>query len=88
MGKKIELYRWRVLWLERWVTTKHYATREQILIEHPEAVPIPGTRIEREEPSGQQELSTGRFYSGWKDSQSGGVESASDSASGNDDQLT
>jgi hypothetical protein len=41
-------YRWRILWVGRWVTTGHHCTEEQIRKEHPEAVRIEGSRRELE----------------------------------------
>lgn len=66
MGKRVEMYRWRVLWINRWVTTRYHATREDIIQEHPEAVPVINTRIERELCENPMENSLARFYVGFK----------------------
>jgi hypothetical protein len=41
--KQITLYRWRTLWLGKWVKTRYLATEEQIRIAHPEAQRIEGS---------------------------------------------
>jgi hypothetical protein len=53
--KTIQTYKWRVLWLGRWATTRHHASAEQIRIEHPEAVPVLSTLIERQVPETEAE---------------------------------
>jgi hypothetical protein len=34
-------------WLGKWTTTRHHCTEEDIRVEHPEAVRMEGTLIER-----------------------------------------
>lgn len=40
------LYKWRIQRAEQWTTTRH-CTEEEIKAEHPEAIRLPGTLIER-----------------------------------------
>ncbi|NVO07919.1 MAG: hypothetical protein HXX19_19230 [Rhodoferax sp.] len=37
-------YRWRIKWVNKWTTTSHHATWEQISNEHPEATALEHTR--------------------------------------------
>lgn len=53
--KTIQTYRWRVLWLGKWTTTRHHADEAQIRLEHPEATPILTTLIERQVPETEAE---------------------------------
>jgi len=53
--KTIQTYRWRVLWIGKWVTTRHHAEEAQIRIEHPEATPILSTLIELQVPETKAE---------------------------------
>lgn len=53
--KTIELYRWRVLWLGKWTTTRHVATEDEIRREHPEAQRLDHTRELRRSPETDDE---------------------------------
>lgn len=44
------LYKWRVLWLGKWVTTSYRISEEDAKAEHPEAVMIPETLEVRHVP--------------------------------------
>lgn len=48
--KTVETYRWRVLWIKRWITTSFHMSEADIRVEHPEAVRVEGTCIMRQEP--------------------------------------
>ena len=58
--KTIQTYRWRVLWLGKWTTTRHHAEEEQIRIEHPEAIRVESTLIEHQVPETNDERETAR----------------------------
>jgi hypothetical protein len=53
--KRVETYRWRVLWLGKWTTTRHQSSEEDIRFEHPEATPVRDTLIVREIPETDEE---------------------------------
>lgn len=41
--KTIMQCRWRVRWINKWITTSYDSTEEDIRVEHPEAERVPGT---------------------------------------------
>ena len=43
------LYKWRIQRANQWTTTPH-CTEEEIKAEHPEAIRLPGTLLERKIP--------------------------------------
>ena len=53
--KRVETYRWRVLWLGKSTVTRYHATEADIRVEHPEAVPVLDTLIVRELPETDEE---------------------------------
>jgi len=53
--RQVETYRWRVQWLGRWTTTRHHTSEEDIRVEHPEAVAVPGSLIVLEVPETDDE---------------------------------
>lgn len=76
MGQKIVMYRWRVIWIDKWVTTRHLATREDIMVGHPEAIPIPSTRVEMEQCDDPMANSAARFYVGFGESVKDGADTS------------
>ena len=49
-------YRWRVQWIGKWKTTRFHCSQADIRVEHPEAVCLPDTLIEREVPDTKEEM--------------------------------
>ena len=39
-----ELYFWQIQWAGTWMTTRKRLTRQAVQVEHPEAVPVEGSR--------------------------------------------
>jgi hypothetical protein len=58
---EITLFRWRVQWLGKWVTTRYDATEDDIRKQHPEAVRIDSTRVVRQVPTNGPEWTSGFF---------------------------
>jgi hypothetical protein len=67
--KEVVLCRWRVWWINKWITTSYDSSEEDIRVEHPEAEPVPGTERIQLVPETEEEIakrlysevSTGRF---------------------------
>ena len=72
--KEVIRYRWRKLWLGKWITTSYHATEEEMKSLNPEAVPVEGTREVLLVPSTIDEaarqsraISAGGLYRGFDD---------------------
>lgn len=53
--KTVETYRWRVIWIKRWITTSFHMSEADIRVEHPEAVRVEGTLVVRHEAESAEE---------------------------------
>lgn len=74
MGREIVRYRWRYYCdiRQRFITTKAHFEEAMIKGEHPDAVPVEGTRIESVAPDDMFANSTSAFLAGVEYQKPGG----------------
>ena len=49
-------YKWRTPWAGKWSTTRYYATEEEMMRRHPDAIRLDETRQELQVPDTPEEL--------------------------------